>query len=141
MLLNIAAAAALISLLSSSRLKRWMAIIDRLEDINSYYNIKDREKLIGAGRIVIVEDDPDARRKLTAPGSIRRSALERQRRQLEVLEAKLDEDDKRDLDEFERGELSGRMSVLEWLLSGDWDGASRSLPAPDPANRDDVGAY
>jgi hypothetical protein len=117
-----------------------MAMIDKLEDINRYYNIKDREKLIEAGRIVVVEDDPNSRRKVTPPGSIRRSVLERHRRQLEALEAKLDEDEKRDLDEFERGQLSGRMAVLEWLLGGDWDGAGYSPQAQEPAKASDAGA-
>ncbi|HEY8576920.1 MAG TPA: PIN domain-containing protein [Devosia sp.] len=114
-----------------------MSMIDKLEDINRYHNIKDREKLIEAGRIVVVDDDPDSRRKVTAPGQIRRSMLERQRRQLEVLDTKLDEDDKRDLDDFERGELSGRMAALEWLLGGEWDGASYSQPAPEPSKDDE----
>ncbi|MEA1843417.1 PIN domain-containing protein [Agrobacterium tumefaciens] len=100
-----------------------MEMIDKLEDISRYHDIKDREKLIEAGRIVIVEDDPDSRRKPTPPGIIRRSILERQRRQLEDLEAKLDEDEKRELDEWERGELSGRLAALEWLMGGEWDGA------------------
>ncbi|WP_348530010.1 PIN domain-containing protein [Rhizobium leguminosarum] len=103
-----------------------MEMIDKLEDISRYHDIKDREKLIEAGRIVIVEDDPGRRREATPPGIIRRSSLERQRRQLENLEAKLDEDEKRELDERERGELSGRMAALEWLLGGEWDGASYS---------------
>ena len=100
-----------------------MEMIDKLEDISRYHDIKDREKLIEAGRIVIVEDDPDSRRKPTPPGIIRRSILERQPRQLEDLEAKLDEDEKRELNEWERGELSGRLAALEWLMGGEWDGA------------------
>lgn len=103
-----------------------MDMIDRLEDIHRYHEIRAREALVEAGRLVVVEDDPRGRRNRLPVGQIRRSAVERHRRQLATLEAKLDDDDKRELDEYERGELAGRMAALEWLLGEEWDGASFS---------------